>query len=185
MRAPELGLLATVGCVTNILVNKEVPKIRVGVLSSGNELVSASTLQLSPGKIRDSNKCMLMALAEQLGEVEAIDLGEMQDSGDAVHEVVSKAIEETKCDVIVTSGGVSMGELDLVKPYIEHQGEVYFGRLNMKPGKPTTLGRIKDCFMLALPGNPVSCFVTASLFLGPLVGMLATGQRKDNHVVEA
>lgn len=77
-----------------------------------------------------------------------------------------------------------MGELDLIKPYIEQQGEVFFGRLNMKPGKPTTFGRVGDCLVLALPGNPVSCFVTASLFFGPVVNMLATGIRKEPKTVQ-
>ena len=58
-----------------------------------------------------------------------------------------------------------MGELDLIKPYIEKKGTVLFGRLNMKPGKPTTFGVIENCLMFALPGNPVSSFVTANLFL--------------------
>jgi gephyrin len=66
---------------------------------------------------------------------------------------------------VVTSGGVSMGELDLVKPYIEEKGHVIFGRLNMKPGKPTTFGRMNSALIFALPGNPVSSFVTAHLFL--------------------
>lgn len=78
-----------------------------------------------------------------------------------------------------------MGELDLIKPYIELQGEVLFGRLNMKPGKPTTFGQICDTLILALPGNPVSCFVTASLFFEALVCALGTGVRKDRPAVEA
>ena len=83
-----------------------------------------------------------------------------------------------------------MGELDLIKPYIELKGEVYFGRLNMKPGKPTTFGRIGNTLILALPGNPVSCFVTASLFLKPMLSILAShrsehGVAVSHHVVEA
>lgn len=66
-----------------------------------------------------------------------------------------------------------MGELDLIKPYIELKGNVYFGRLNMKPGKPATFGRIGNSLILALPGNPVSCFVTASLFLKPMLSILS------------
>ena len=118
---------------------------------------------------------MLMALASQLELVECIDLGTVGDTGAEIHNAINAAIDETKCDIIVTSGGVSMGELDLVKPYIEHQGEVFFGRLNMKPGKPTTFGQIRDTLILALPGNPVSCFVTASLFFAAAVSALATG----------
>ena len=81
-----------------------------------------------------------MALASQLDNVECIDLGTVGDTGTEIHNAVESAINDSQCDIIVTSGGVSMGELDLVKPYIEHQGEVFFGRLNMKPGKPTTFG---------------------------------------------
>lgn len=93
------------------------------------------------------------------------------------------AIEEVKCDIIVTSGGVSMGELDLIKPYIELKGTVFFGRLNMKPGKPTTFGRIGNTLMLALPGNPVSCFVTAGLFLRPILSIIkgSSGPCSDDH----
>lgn len=79
----------------------------------------------------------------------------------------------SECDIVVTSGGVSMGELDLVKPYIEEKGHVIFGRLNMKPGKPTTFGRMNKSLVLALPGNPVSSFVTSHLFLIRAAKMLA------------
>ena len=121
--------------------------------------------------IRDSNKRMLQALLESIGLVDSVvDLGTVKDSGAAIDAKFQDAIKE--CDLIVTSGGVSMGELDLIKPYIELKGEVYFGRLNMKPGKPTTFGRIGDTLVLALPGNPVSCFVTAGLFLKPIVSIL-------------
>jgi len=115
-----------------------------------DELVSASTLDLSPGKIRDSNKCMLTALTNELLLVEVIELGTMQDGGTFIDEAITKAIDETVCDIIITSGGVSMGELDLIKPYIELKRVVFFGRLNIKPGKPTTFERIKDFLMLSL-----------------------------------
>jgi len=66
-----------------------------------------------------------------------------------------------------------MGEMDLVKPYIEKNGQVYFGRINMKPGKPTTFGKINNALVFALPGNPVSAFVTAHLFVVPAAKILA------------
>ena len=91
------------------------------------------------------------------------DYGTVGDSYEALHEVMQKACSE--CDIVVTSGGVSMGELDLVKPYIEKNGEVFFGRINMKPGKPTTFGLINKSLVFALPGNPVSAFVTAHIFV--------------------
>jgi gephyrin len=71
-----------------------------------------------------------------------------------------------------------MGEFDLVKPYMEAKGEVFFGRLNMKPGKPTTFGRVNDCLCFGLPGNPVSCFVTSHLFVVPAAKMLS-GHTED------
>ncbi len=79
----------------------------------------------------------------------------------------------TECDIVITSGGVSMGELDLVKPYIESKGKVLFGRLNMKPGKPTTFGIMNNALVFALPGNPVSSFVTAHLFVIKAAKILA------------
>ena len=78
-----------------------------------------------------------------------------------------------------------MGELDLIKPYIELKGQIFFGRLNMKPGKPTTFGRIGNCLVLALPGNPVSCFVTASLFFDVLVNAVKEGTQMQKCIVEA
>ena len=120
-----------------------------------------------------------------------INLGNVKDSGPEIDAKMQEAITEKKCDLIVTSGGVSMGELDLIKPYIELKGEVFFGRLNMKPGKPTTFGRIRNTLLLALPGNPVSCFVTASLFLKPMLSILANSHLDNedtlfsHHVIEA
>ena len=80
----------------------------------------------------------------------------------------------TECDILITSGGVSMGEKDLIKPYLESHGEVIFGRLNMKPGKPTTFARLNDNkLVFSLPGNPVSCFVTAHLFISKSLNLLS------------
>ena len=91
MRAPEIGLLATVGKVSDIQVKEIVQlnnRVKVGVLSTGNELVPASTLILPPGKIRDSNKCMLMAVAKKIKHAEVIDLGTMQDNGTTIDETI-------------------------------------------------------------------------------------------------
>jgi len=99
------------------------------------------------------------------------DFGTVSDREDSLHEAMQRATKE--CDIVVTSGGVSMGELDLVKPYVEKNGKVFFGRLNMKPGKPTTFGQINRALVFALPGNPVSAFVTAHLFLVTSAKVLA------------
>ena len=168
LRAPEMGLLASIGHTRNILVYK---RPVLGLVSTGNELVdvTTSTADLLPGKIRDSNKIMLESLLSRSAQV--INLGSVGDSSKEIDAVYSKAMDE--CDVIVSTGGVSMGQYDLIKPYIESRGQVYFGRLNMKPGKPTTFGRIRDTLVFGLPGNPVSCFVTATLFLEMTLGLLA------------
>ena len=161
MRAAEIGLLATVGRIKGIKVYK---KPIIGILSTGNELVDASTESLEDGKIRDSNKLMLKNIFKEFNVAAEIkDFGTVQDEPQSLHEAMQHATKN--CHILVTSGGVSMGEMDLVKPYIENNGKVYFGRINMKPGKPTTFGDINGALVFALPGNPVSAFVTAHLFV--------------------
>ena len=169
IRAAEIGLLATVGRVRGIKVFR---KPVIGLLSTGNEIVDAGTEILDDGKIRDSNKLMLTAILKELQVAREIkDYGAVGDTEEELHSAMQTATSE--CDIVVTSGGVSMGEMDLVKPYIESKGEVYFGRLNMKPGKPTTFGKLNKALIFALPGNPVSAFVTAHLFVVPSAKILS------------
>ena len=161
LKGAEIGLLATVGRVDGVKVYR---KPVIGLVSTGNELVDASTKELEDGKIRDSNKIMLKSIIKEYQIAEEVrDYGTVSDREESLHEAMQKATKE--CDIVVTSGGVSMGELDLVKPYVEKNGKVFFGRLNMKPGKPTTFGEINKALVFALPGNPVSAFVTAHLFV--------------------
>ena len=144
----------------------------IGLLSTGNELVDASSAELEDGKIRDSNKLMLKSIIKEYQIASEVkDFGTVSDREDSLHEAMQRATKE--CDIVVTSGGVSMGELDLVKPYVENNGKVFIGRLNMKPGKPTTFGQINRALVFALPGNPVSAFVTAHLFLVTTAKVLA------------
>lgn len=161
----ELGLLATVGRTTvNVYC---LPS--VAVLSTGNELVVPSG-EIQPGKIRDSNKTTLLSLLSSNG-FEAIDAGIALDNRAHLAEKLRLAFETA--DVLVSSGGVSMGEKDLLKAVLteEFQATVHFGRVFMKPGKPTTfatlryLGRPKLVF--GLPGNPVSATVTCHLYVLP------------------
>jgi molybdenum cofactor synthesis domain-containing protein len=99
------------------------------------------------------------------------DYGIVRDQSTDLDSIMTKATSE--CDIVVSTGGVSMGELDLVKPFIEAKGEVLFGRLNMKPGKPTTFGIMNKALLFALPGNPVSAFVTAHLFVSKAARILS------------
>lgn len=152
----HLALIASVG-ITELSVYK-IPII--GVLSTGNELQEIGTI-LNYGEIIDSNKSMMKMLLDSKCIVK--DFGIVKDSFESTRDLMMKMSEE--CDMIVTSGGVSMGDSDFVKPIIEKHGEVLFGRVNMKPGKPMTFGKIGKCLAFALPGNPVSCFVCFYLFV--------------------
>ncbi|XP_047466379.1 gephyrin a isoform X4 [Mugil cephalus] len=165
MGPSEIGLLATVG-VTEVSVHK-FPV--VAVMSTGNELLNPED-DLHPGKIRDSNRSTLLATIQEHG-YPTINLGIVGDNPDdllsALHEGISRA------DVIITSGGVSMGEKDYLKQVldIDLHAQIHFGRVFMKPGLPTTFatadidGTRKLIF--ALPGNPVSAVVTCNLFVIP------------------
>lgn len=167
------------GHVKDIKVYK---KAIIGLLSSGNELVEChEDGELADGKIRDSNKPMMKGLLIQSGVSpnQIRDFGSMSDDSEDIHTKMQEALKEV--DILVTTGGVSMGKRDLIKPYVEATGEVFFGRLNMKPGKPTTFGRIGGALVFALPGNPVSCFVTFQLFVLPSIKLLSGSSEDSVH----
>ncbi|KAK8090576.1 Molybdenum cofactor synthesis domain-containing protein [Apiospora phragmitis] len=168
----EIGLLAAVGV-------GEVPTYRrpvVGVLSTGDEIVEhvrPGALRL--GEVRDTNRVTLMAAAREWG-FEVADLGIAADQAGSLEETLRAALR--RVDLVITTGGVSMGELDLLKPTLERAlgGTIHFGRVAMKPGKPTTFAtvpvktdagaRVRKV-VFALPGNPASALVTFHLFVLP------------------
>jgi gephyrin len=170
--AGELGLLASTG-KNDVLVYR--PPV-VGVLSTGDEVVQHDRPgELLLGEIRDCNRPTVMAAVKGWG-FEVVDLGIAADTPGSLEEKLRDAVR--KVDVIVTTGGVSMGELDLLKPTIERSlgGTIHFGRVAMKPGKPMTFGTIpfkhtdatkKTCLIFSLPGNPASAIVTLHLFVLP------------------
>ncbi|TWW71668.1 gephyrin-like isoform X1 [Takifugu flavidus] len=165
MGPSEIGLLATVG-MTEVSVHK-FPV--VAVMSTGNELLNPED-DLHPGKIRDSNRSTLLSTIQEHG-YPTINLGIVGDNPDdllsALHEGISRA------DVIITSGGVSMGEKDYLKQVldIDLHAQIHFGRVFMKPGLPTTFATVDidgaRKLIFALPGNPVSAVVTCNLFVIP------------------
>ncbi len=157
--AAELGLLATVGATTVRAHRRAV----VGVMSTGDELVEPNQ-QPGPGQIRDSNRFSLMAAVREAG-AEAEDLGIAPDTYEALRAFVEEGV--ARCDVLISSGGVSMGELDLVKPLLEERGIVHFGRVNTKPGKPVTFATLAGKPFFAMPGNPVSSLVSFEIFVRP------------------
>lgn len=163
--AAEVGLLATVGA-TSVPVHR---RPVVGVMSTGDELVEPDASP-GPGQIRDSNRFSLMAALREAG-AKAVDLGIAPDSWEALTAFVEAGL--TRCDALLTSGGVSMGELDLVKPLLEQRGTVHFGRVNTKPGKPVTFGTLDGKPFFAMPGNPVSSLVSFEVFVRPALRKMA------------
>ena len=161
----ELGILATVG-VTNVTCYK-LPT--VGVMSTGNELLEPDE-PLREGKIRDSNKTTLIAQLQEFG-YPVIDLKVARDTPNSLLTLLKSGLE--KSDVIISTGGVSMGEKDLLKHVLQTdlKADIHFGRVFMKPGKPTTFATINGprgkTLFFGLPGNPVSAIVTCNLYVIP------------------
>lgn len=155
----HVGMLAVLG-VTVVDVSRR-PK--VAVLSTGNELRPADTETLEPGAIRDSNRPMLSALVEEAG-CEVVDFGSVADDEGALEALIGRAVVET--DAIVSSGGVSMGDYDVVKAVLTGTG-VEFLSLAMNPGKPLGFGLVGGRPYFGLPGNPVSVLVSFEQFARP------------------
>jgi molybdopterin molybdotransferase len=175
IRAWEIGILATLGIA-------KVPVIRkpgVAILGTGDEIIDIDE-PLRPGKIRNSNSYLLEAAVKRAG-AEPVRLGVAHDTIDSLREKFNEAI---KYDLILTSGGVSVGEFDLVKNIMQEQGEINFWRINMKPGKPVAFGHIKDVPLLGLPGNPVSTAVTFELFGRPLLRKMMGHNRLQKPQIE-
>ena len=177
----EVGLLATVGCRT-VNVHRQP---RVGVLSTGDELLDAlapSDESTTPsGRIFDVNRPLLLSASASLGAT-PIDLGIANDSSSALEDALDKALSTEDCDVLICSGGVSMGDRDLVKPLLAKRGTVHFGKVLMKPGKPLTFATVPrmSCtdampplLVFGLPGNPVSAFACFHLTVAPALRKLS------------
>ncbi|CAI7807013.1 unnamed protein product, partial [Closterium sp. NIES-54] len=187
----EIGLLATVGAA-HVHVHRQP---LVAVLSTGDELIDPAqhaSATLPRGMIRDANRSMLLAAVRQhIGAAASaapgascpapMDLGIALDTEEAVAAAFQRALA-ARADVVVASGGVSMGDRDFVKPLLERLGTVHFGRVHMKPGKPLTFATIETpsdktdgaaqphrTIIFGLPGNPVSCMVCFNLFVLPAI----------------
>jgi molybdopterin molybdotransferase len=157
----RLGVAASVGA-TELTVFR---RPRVAVFFTGDELVMPGQ-PLAPGRIYNSNRASLRALLGQLG-CELIDLGQVPDQLDATIGVLRQAASQA--DVVVTSGGVSVGEEDHIKAALERLGQIEMWKVAMKPGKPLVYGRVGSADFLGLPGNPVSAFVVFCLFARPFL----------------
>jgi molybdopterin molybdotransferase len=161
LRPQDTGLAASVGIAALSVFRR----LRLGLFFTGDELVMPGD-PLPPGRIYNSNRFTLNGLATIFG-CETRDYGIVPDSLEATREVLRRAAAE--CDVIVTSGGVSVGEADFVKPAVEAEGELLMWRIAMKPGRPLAFGRVGEAGFIGLPGNPVSSFVTFLIFVRPFL----------------
>ncbi|MBA3424667.1 MAG: molybdopterin molybdotransferase MoeA [Rubrobacter sp.] len=175
--APEIALAATQG-YGELLVYRR-PK--VVVLSTGTELVTPGERDLSPGEIYDSNSFATMAQAREAG-AEARRLHAASDDAGVLRDALREALETA--DVVVTSGGVSVGEKDLVKSTLLELGvEQVFWGVKFKPGKPLFFGKRDDVRFFGLPGNPVSAMVCFELFVRPaLMKMMGREDRRRPHI---
>ena len=161
----EIGLLASLNYATVAVPRAPL----VGILSTGDELIPVGKSELKPGQIRDSNGPALTVAVAAAG---GLTVGRRH-AGDT-KESVRYALEALRsCDVIIASGGVSVGEYDVVKDVFREMGELDFWRIAIKPGKPLAFGRMGDALFFGLPGNPVSSLVTFELFVRPVLRKLA------------
>ncbi|MBV8032004.1 MAG: molybdopterin molybdotransferase MoeA [Betaproteobacteria bacterium] len=172
----DTGLAASVGI-------KALPvfrKIRLGLFFTGDELVMPGE-PLAPGRIYNSNRFTLRGLAQTFG-CELRDYGIVPDSLEATRAALRRAAAE--CDLVVTSGGVSVGEADYVKPAVEAEGTLLMWKIAMKPGRPLAFGTVGKSFFIGLPGNPVSSFVTFLVFVRPfLLSLQGVSDTRANFIL--
>ena len=158
LQGAHLGLLAAVG-IPSVPVFK---RIRVALMSTGDELREPGE-SLAPGQIYNSNRAMLNALLREAG-CDVVDLGIVADNGDATLDALRVA---AKADLIISTGGVSVGEEDHVRAQVERLGQLKLWKVAMKPGKPLAYGVVGNTPFIGLPGNPASSFVSFFLFARP------------------
>jgi len=173
----EMGLLASLG-FGEVSVYR---RLKIAIFSTGDELRQPGT-PLGEGQIYDSNRYSLIGLLSELG-AEIIDLGNIRDDKDAIRTTLQQA--SAQADVIITSGGVSVGEADFIKDLLAELGEVVFWKLAMKPGRPLAYGKIGSCHFFGLPGNPVAVMVTYLQFVSSALRALMGQDAKPAFTLQA
>ena len=177
LRSADLGVLASLG-FAELRVRR---RPRVAFFSTGDELRSIGE-PLAEGEIYDSNRYTLFAMLEEAG-AEITDLGVVRDNPDELAAAFTAAA--TVADVVITSGGVSVGEADYTKKILSESGEMSFWTIAMKPGRPLTFGRLGDAAFFGLPGNPVAVMLTFQQFVRPALSYLAGAGWPERLVVQA
>ncbi len=167
LTAADLGILASLGFGEISVLRRP----RVAFFSTGDELRGVGEV-LQEGEIYDSNRYTLYGMLRRAG-VETVDLGVIRDDPQALREAFDEAA--TCADVVISSGGVSVGSADYTKTILQERGEMAFWQIAMKPGRPLTFGRLGDARFFGLPGNPVAVMVTFYQFVAPALHWLASG----------
>jgi molybdopterin molybdotransferase len=157
LKPADVGLIASLG-IGEVRVRR---RLRVAFFATGDELASIGQ-PLKEGEVYDSNRYTVHGMLARLG-VEAIDMGVIRDNPVELEKAFRTAAE--KADVVITTGGVSVGEADFIKQMMAKLGEVLFWKIAMRPGRPMAFGRIGDAFLFGLPGNPVAVMVTFYQFV--------------------
>ncbi len=173
----EIAVLATVGLAAIPVFRR----LTVALFSTGDEL-QAPGMPLQVGQIYDSNRHALRSMLQQM-QVDVIDLGVIRDDLDAVRQAFIAA--DAQADVVITSGGVSVGEADFIKLVLDELGQVNFWKLAIKPGKPFAFGKLPNSWFCGLPGNPVSSMVTCYELVQPLLAHLAGEQPRPSLTLSA
>ena len=175
IRAAETAMLATMGRATVRVWRQPT----VAVFSTGDELTAIDSGVPPRGKIRDSNRYALATMVQEAGAL-IHSIGHLPDDPDAIEAALRAAADPAKgADVIVTAGGVSVGDRDYVKPAVEALGALSLWKVAIKPGKPLAFGRIGRTLFFGLPGNPISAMVTFELFARPALLQMAGASGSD------
>lgn len=164
IRAAEMGVLATIG-ISQVKVTR---KLRVAFFSTGDELRPVGS-ELALGQIYDSNRYSIQGLLSKCN-IEWIDLGVIADDKEAIRGAFREAAEQA--DMVLTSGGVSVGDADYTKQILSEEGQITFWKLAIKPGKPFAFGKIGNAIFCGLPGNPVSSMVTFYKLVLPILNKM-------------
>ena len=174
----ELGLIASLG-IAEVKVRR---RLRVAFFSTGDEIASIGS-PLAPGQIYDSNRYILFGVLSHL-DCELLDMGVIPDQPAALEKALVDAA--ASADVILTSGGVSVGEADFIKALLQKLGDVAFWKINIKPGRPMAFGKIGTTLLFGLPGNPVAVMVTYYQFvLDALLKLMGVAPLPERPLLEA